>query len=164
MSPLRVLYVEDNDDVRELIGELLLDEGLDVTPCETAEQALARFTVGGFDFVLTDVSLPGVSGTELAKRLLALEPALWLVFASATRCRSRKPPGGRACAPCSSHSMPSSSAICSLKSGPTAKPEAPARLQNGMSSSMSLKPEAGLVAAGRPAGAPPLRAAGAERS
>lgn len=82
MSPLRVLYVEDNDDVRELIGELLLDEGLDVTPCETAEQALARFTVGGFDFVLTDVSLPGVSGTELAKRLLALEPALWLVFAS----------------------------------------------------------------------------------
>ncbi len=78
----RVLYVEDNDDVRELIVELLVDEGLTVTACASAEAALAAFEPDRFDFVVTDVSLPGASGTELAKRLLAQQPGLWIVFAS----------------------------------------------------------------------------------
>lgn len=79
---MRVLYVEDNDDVRELITELLVEEGLDVHACESAEAALQAFHNDRFDFVLTDVSLPGLSGTELAKQLLARQPTLWVVFAS----------------------------------------------------------------------------------
>jgi len=79
---MRVLYVEDNDDVRELITELLAEEGLDVHACESAEAALQAFGDDRFDFVLTDVSLPGLSGTELAKALLARQPNLWVVFAS----------------------------------------------------------------------------------
>lgn len=80
---MRVLYVEDHEDVRELIGELLVEEGLDVLACESGEAALSAFESSGpFDFVLTDVSLPGVSGTDLARLLLAREPGLWVVFAS----------------------------------------------------------------------------------
>ena len=79
---MRVLYVEDNDDVRELIAELLAEEGLDVHACESAEAALQAFGNGRFDFVLTDVSLPGLSGTDLARELLARQPTLWVVFAS----------------------------------------------------------------------------------
>ena len=79
---MRVLFVEDHAEVRELIVELLEEEGLTVVACETAEAAEAEFDRGGFDFVLTDISLPVMSGTWLARRLLAKRPDLWLVFLS----------------------------------------------------------------------------------
>lgn len=79
---MRVLFVEDNPDVREMIRWLLEEEGLQVVACDSGEAAEAEFAKGGFDLVFTDVSLPGMSGTELAKRLLARQPGLWLIFAS----------------------------------------------------------------------------------
>lgn len=80
--PLRVLFVEDNDDLREIIGILLEEEGLEVSPCGSAEEAEALFAQRPFDMVLTDVSLPKMSGTELAKRLLAAAPGTWIVFST----------------------------------------------------------------------------------
>ncbi|CAN5726843.1 hypothetical protein BH11PSE8_BH11PSE8_05850 [soil metagenome] len=80
--PLRVLFVEDNDDLREIIGILLEEEGLDVSPCASAEEAESLFAQHPFDIVLTDVSLPKMSGTELAKRLLATAPGTWIVFST----------------------------------------------------------------------------------
>ena len=79
---MRVLFVEDNDDVRELTGEVLDDEGVDFVACASAEQAELAFAAGGFDLLLTDVSLPRMSGTDLARRLLAQRPDLWVVFLS----------------------------------------------------------------------------------
>ncbi len=79
---MRVLFVEDHPEVRGLISELLEEEGLTVVACGSAEAAEAEFAGGGFDLVLTDISLPAMSGTELARRLLAVQPDLWLVFLS----------------------------------------------------------------------------------
>lgn len=79
---MRVLFVEDNDDVRELTLEMLLDEGLDVVACASAEAAEQAFGEREFDVVVTDVGLPGMKGTELARRLLAIRPDLWVVFLS----------------------------------------------------------------------------------
>ena len=79
---MRVLYIEDNADVRELIGLLLEEEGLAVTACACGEDAEREFRKGGIDFLFTDVSLPGMSGTDLARRLRAQQPDLWVVFAS----------------------------------------------------------------------------------
>ena len=79
---MRVLFVEDNADVRELVALLLEEEGLDVVSCASAESAEAAFADGGFDVLVTDVSLPTLSGPELARRLRAVDPALWVVFSS----------------------------------------------------------------------------------
>lgn len=79
---MRVLFVEDNADVRELIVFLLEDEGMQVVACASAEDAEARFDEAPVAALFTDVSLPGMSGTELARRLLARQPDLWVVFAS----------------------------------------------------------------------------------
>lgn len=79
---MRALFVEDNADVRELIVMLLEDEGLEVVACEHAEAALEAFAAEPFDLLLTDISLPGMSGVDLARKLMAERPSLWVVFTS----------------------------------------------------------------------------------
>jgi DNA-binding response OmpR family regulator len=79
---MRVLFVEDNPDVREVVALLLQEQALDVLTCESAESAEAAFSASHFDVLLTDVSLPAMSGVELARRLLRQQPGLWVVFLS----------------------------------------------------------------------------------
>ena len=79
---LRTLFVEDNEYVREQIAWMLEQEGLDVVVCATGEQAEIEFNRSAFDVVVTDVSLPKMSGVDLARRLLAAHPRTWVVFAS----------------------------------------------------------------------------------
>ncbi len=82
MRPVSILYVEDNDDLRETIGMLLEGEGREVETSASGEQALAAFERRDFDILVTDVGLPGMSGTELTRRVLAVNPTRWVVLCS----------------------------------------------------------------------------------
>ena len=82
MLPIRVLYVEDNEDLRETIGMLLESAGREVVTAASGEAALSLLEHGAFDVLVTDVSLPGISGTELARRVLAADPQRWIVLCS----------------------------------------------------------------------------------
>jgi len=79
-SRLRALFVEDNADLREQIGWQLGEAGLELAACASAEEALVELANGAFDLIITDVSLPQMSGVELAKRVLARAPLTWIVF------------------------------------------------------------------------------------
>ncbi|MCO5103293.1 MAG: response regulator [Burkholderiaceae bacterium] len=79
---MRILYVEDHAELRETIGMLMEAEGRSVTLCESAEHALALDAEHAFNLVVTDVSLPGLSGIDLAQRLLAADRNRWLVLCS----------------------------------------------------------------------------------
>ncbi|MDR7332251.1 response regulator [Roseateles asaccharophilus] len=81
-APLRTLFVEDNPDLREQISWLLQELGLQLQTCATAEEALAVSAAQAFDLVITDVSLPGMSGVDLARALLLQRPDAWVVFSS----------------------------------------------------------------------------------
>ena len=60
----RILVVDDDDTIRDTLYELLSEEYLCQT-AETAEKALARLETDAYDVVLTDISMPGLSGVEL---------------------------------------------------------------------------------------------------
>lgn len=79
---MRILYVEDNPELRETIGMLLEGEGHEVVSCASAEEALELDAQQAFDLLVSDVSLPGLSGTDLARRLLAGDPLRWVVLCS----------------------------------------------------------------------------------
>lgn len=79
---LRILYVEDNDIVREVTCELLAQDQRQIVACATAEEALKEFAAQPFDLVITDVSLPVMSGIELARSILKLKPHLPVILAS----------------------------------------------------------------------------------
>ena len=60
----KILVVDDDDSIRDTLFELLSEEYLCQT-ADTVEKALARLEADSYDVVLTDISMPGVSGLEL---------------------------------------------------------------------------------------------------
>jgi two-component system phosphate regulon response regulator PhoB len=70
----RVLLVDDEPEVRELVGAMLEAVGLVVDSAGSAEAALDRLRGGEFDLVVLDWNLPGMDGLELC-RVLRKDPA-----------------------------------------------------------------------------------------
>jgi two-component system response regulator PilR (NtrC family) len=60
----KILVVDDDETIRETLYELLSEEYLCQT-AETAEMAFIRLEADSYDVVLTDISMPGLSGLEL---------------------------------------------------------------------------------------------------
>ena len=60
----KILIVDDDDAIRDTLYELLSEEYFCQT-AETAEKAVARLEADIYDVVLTDISMPGLSGLEL---------------------------------------------------------------------------------------------------
>ena len=81
-APHRILYVEDNTIVREVTSELLAQDQRQIVSCATAEEALKAFAAAPFDLVITDVSLPAMSGIELTRSILQLKPRVPIILAS----------------------------------------------------------------------------------
>lgn len=67
----RILYVEDDDDLRELLTLALMRGGHDVVGVGEASDALAALERRRFDIVMTDLWMPGPSGVALLDRARA---------------------------------------------------------------------------------------------
>jgi DNA-binding NtrC family response regulator len=77
-----ILLVEDSAEVSLITVEYLMELGHRVVAVADAELALQRVAERKFDTVMTDVSLPGMSGIELAKELVKTYPTLPVVISS----------------------------------------------------------------------------------
>jgi signal transduction histidine kinase/CheY-like chemotaxis protein len=66
---MRLLVVDDEDFVRDLLGDILEGEDCDVYLAATGSEALSVFREMEFDGVFTDVGMPGMSGWELAREI-----------------------------------------------------------------------------------------------
>ncbi len=78
----RVLVVDDEEMVGEFMGDLLSSWGLQVTIVDSAREALdlAVRDRAPFDLVLTDQTMPKLTGLELAGRLAAARPGLPVIL------------------------------------------------------------------------------------
>jgi signal transduction histidine kinase/ActR/RegA family two-component response regulator len=68
---LRILVVDDEAPLRDIIGEMLQREGHEVRLAESGRQALELFDAESFDAVFTDIGMPGMNGWELARSVRA---------------------------------------------------------------------------------------------
>ncbi len=68
---MRVLVVDDEPAVREVLREALEAEGCEVVIAESGEMALKLYdgAEGNFDIVFTDIGMPEMSGWELAREI-----------------------------------------------------------------------------------------------
>jgi len=69
MSKAKILVVDDEEDIRELVALNLAPEGFDVLPCDTGECALDTARRKQPDLVILDLMLPGIDGSEVCKTL-----------------------------------------------------------------------------------------------
>jgi DNA-binding NtrC family response regulator len=76
-----ILIVDDDEVLRETLCELLASEH-HCEPVNTAEEALRRLEAHRFDVVLTDMTMPGLSGGELLTRVLELYPGTPVIMIS----------------------------------------------------------------------------------
>ena len=72
----KILVVDDEDYVRELLRDILEKEGYQVSLADGGREALSLFQTQQFDAVFTDVGLPGMSGWELARAIRAQDKYL----------------------------------------------------------------------------------------
>jgi two-component system alkaline phosphatase synthesis response regulator PhoP len=69
MSAKKILVVEDDEDIMELIFYNLKREGYSVVKAVTGEEAIKQVQSGSPDIVLLDIMLPEMDGLELCRRL-----------------------------------------------------------------------------------------------
>ncbi len=79
-----ILLVEDEPSVRELVGEILREEGYQVLTASSGAEALplAHSHAGPIHLLLTDVVMPHMNGVELARQLTAHRPGVKVLFMS----------------------------------------------------------------------------------
>ncbi len=64
---VKVLYVEDEPDIRETVSEILIDEGFDVLSASNGKEAVEIFLENKPDIVVSDIMMPDISGYDLLK-------------------------------------------------------------------------------------------------
>jgi len=65
----RILVVEDEEDVRELLKDILTDGGHNVEFTPDGKKGIELFREGKFDMVFTDLGMPGMSGWQVAEQI-----------------------------------------------------------------------------------------------
>lgn len=65
----RALVVDDEANIRELVGLYLQSAGLEVEYCADGEEAVARACAGDCDVVVLDIMLPSMDGIEVCRRI-----------------------------------------------------------------------------------------------
>ncbi len=86
-TAVRILVVDDEPYITDLLGAALRFEGFDVETASTGAEAMVLAHGGGHDLMLLDVMLPDVSGTDVCRRLREEgypTPVLFLTAADAT--------------------------------------------------------------------------------
>jgi len=92
---VRILVVEDDALIRELVVEALRQEGYDVVHAGSGEEALAWYKRQAADILFTDIKLPGpVDGWQIAERCRQQNPELPVIYATGFSPVSARPVPG----------------------------------------------------------------------
>lgn len=74
----RILVVEDEAHIVDILREVLEAEGCEVVTCANGTEAIGVFDAGNFDAVFTDVGLPGLNGWEVGRHIRARDEHIML--------------------------------------------------------------------------------------
>jgi CheY-like chemotaxis protein len=75
----RILIVDDEQDLRETLGDLLSAAGYLVTTADSGANALAAARTDRFDLLLTDLRMPGMDGADTLTAIKQIDPEIRVV-------------------------------------------------------------------------------------
>jgi DNA-binding NtrC family response regulator len=79
----RILIVDDDAGQRSLLKSFLSGQGFEIQPVESGERALEVLRGGGFNMMISDVRMPGLSGLETLRLVRAEHPVLPVLLVTA---------------------------------------------------------------------------------
>ena len=82
---MRILVVDDDADIRELLGRYLEGQGFDVALASGARDCERAVAAGGIDLVVLDVMMPDGSGLDVCRRLRNDRPSLPVILLTALK-------------------------------------------------------------------------------
>ena len=78
--PARLLLIEDEPEVQAILAEMLREAGYGVTVAKDGLEGIEQCDRQTVDIVLSDISMPGISGWDVAARLRARHPHIPIGF------------------------------------------------------------------------------------
>ncbi len=85
IKDLKVLFVDDEEEIRQGTGTFLKKFFTDVTICEDGAAGLEQYKKTPVDIVITDVMMPRMNGTTMVKEIKNINPNVFVVFVTAYR-------------------------------------------------------------------------------
>ena len=76
----RLLVIDDEKNIREGLSEFLQSDGYEVVCAADGDEGWNRFCAGDIDLVITDLKMPGFTGDELMRRILARAPGFPVII------------------------------------------------------------------------------------
>jgi DNA-binding NtrC family response regulator len=82
----RVLFAEDQEHLRTIIGMMIEELGADVVPVEDGSNVIEEYSAntGAIDLVLMDIRMAGLGGSDTFKKLVEIDPGVRVVLTSGT--------------------------------------------------------------------------------
>jgi len=77
------MVVDDEPEVRQLLGDFLLSRGYEVVLANDGLAAISQLDVNKPDLVLLDVAMPGMDGVETLRQISAIAPAVRVIMVTA---------------------------------------------------------------------------------
>ena len=65
----RILLVDDDHELGQMLSDYLVTERLEVTVCSTGEEGVETIATDDFDLLILDIMLPGMSGLDVLKKI-----------------------------------------------------------------------------------------------
>jgi len=78
----RVLIIDDEADIRNLLVDMLAGEGHEVDIASSGEEGIRKCKRGNYDYVITDLGMPHMSGWEVARKVKDLRPEATVILAT----------------------------------------------------------------------------------
>ncbi|MBI2288547.1 MAG: sigma-54-dependent Fis family transcriptional regulator [Chloroflexi bacterium] len=79
----RILVVDDEESIRSFLQRVLQEAGYDVVTAANGQEALNKITESGASVVCLDVKMPGISGMEVLRQIMANWPQTCVIMATA---------------------------------------------------------------------------------
>ena len=83
METARILIVDDNPEIREIIRILLQGEGYDIEEAKNGTKALEMLELQMFDLIILDIMMPELDGFSAAREIRKVRPNLPIILLSA---------------------------------------------------------------------------------
>jgi DNA-binding NtrC family response regulator len=83
MNDATIMIVDDRANIRQVLSDVLQEEGLSIVTCATAEEALAQMGETLPAILITDLKLPGMSGIDLMRQARQIDAHLPVILITA---------------------------------------------------------------------------------